>query len=156
MDGRRNLSTRKRMAKKAAVKKLIWQKPKIQDGRQNPSILRITLRENETQVDLGYSAYNIYINGGWIRIHADTYLEDTSNGEHYKLTKATGIPLAPTKHHFQTKTDWQYFSLFFEPLPHKDLVINFIEPDHTVASDNGNNFDFYGIQLRLEDAFEEY
>ena len=62
--------------KKIALKRLIWQKPEMEGGRQNPSILRITLRENETQVDLGYSAYNIYTNGGWIRIHADTYLQD--------------------------------------------------------------------------------
>jgi hypothetical protein len=142
--------------KKTALKRLIWQKPEMEGGRQNPSILRITVRENETQIDLGYSAYNIYINGGWIRIHADTYLHDKKTGDHYKLTKAEGIPIAPEKLEFQTKTDWQYFSLFFEPLPQKDLIIDFIEPDNSVASDNGNNFDFFGIKLKLADALEEY
>jgi len=142
--------------KKIALKRLIWQKPEMEGGRQNPSILRITVRENETQVDLGYSAYNIYINGGWIRIHADTYLKDKKTGYQYKLTKAEGIPIAPLKLEFETKTDWQYFSLFFEPLPQTDLIIDFIEPDSLVPSDNGNNFDFYGIRLNLVDAMEEY
>lgn len=144
------------MAKKTAIKNLIWQKPPMQDGRENPSILRITRRDNETQIDLGYSAYNIYINGGWIRIHADTYLVDQKTGIRYKMTKAVGVPIAPEKLEFNTKTDWQYFSLFFEALPHKDLVLNFIEPDDSVASDNGDNFDFYGIVLTLEDALEVY
>ena len=142
--------------KKIELKRLIWQKPEMEGGRQNPSILRITVRENETQVDLGYSAYNIYTNGGWIRIHADTYLKDKKTGNQYKLTKAEGIPIAPLKLEFQTKTDWQYFSLFFEPLPQTDLIIDFIEPDSLVPSDNGNNFDFYGIRLNLADALEEY
>lgn len=142
--------------KKGALKRLIWQKPEMDEGRQNPSILRITLRENEAQIDLGYSAYNIYINGGWIRIHSDTYLEDQNTGIHYKLIKAEGIPIAPEKLEFKTKTDWQYFSLFFEPLPQKDLIINFIEPDSSTESDNGDNFDFYGIKLFLQDAIEEF
>ena len=142
--------------KKIALKRLIWQKPKMEGGRQNPSILRITLRKNETQVDLGYSAYNIYIKGGWIRIHPETYLQDKKTGNQYKLTKAEGIPIAPLKLEFETKTDWQYFSLFFEPLPQTDLIVDFIEPDSLVPSDNGNNFDFYGIQLSLADALEEY
>lgn len=142
--------------KKTALKRLIWHKPEMDAGRQNPSILRITVRENETQIDLGYSAFNMYIKGGWIRIHPDTYLEDKKTGNHYKLTKAEGIPIAPDKHEFQTKTDWQYFSLFFEPLPQKDLIIDFIEPNSLVPSDNGSNFDFYGIQLKLVDALEEY
>ena len=144
------------MAKKSTFKKLIWQKPAFQKGTNNPYILRITVRENETQVDLGYSSFNIYIKGGWIRIHPDTYLEDIETGIHYKMTRADGIPIAPTQLHFKTKTDWQYFSLFFEPLPNKDLIIHFIEPNTLVPSDNGENFDFYHIKLKIEDALEEY
>ena len=144
------------MTKKTALKNLIWHKPPMQNVLQNPSIFRISVRENETQVDMGYSAYNIYINGGWIRIHVDTYLQDIISGLKYKMTKAVGIPISPEKLEFKTKTDWQYFSLLFEPLPKKNLVINLIEPNNLVNSDNGNNFDFYGIRLNLGDALEEY
>ena len=144
------------MTKKTALKNLIWHKPPMQNGLQNPSIFRISVRENETQVDMGYSAYNIYINGGWIRIHADTYLQDIISGLKYKMTKAVGIPISPEKLEFKTKTDWQYFSLLFEPLPKKNLVINLIEPNNLVNSDHGNNFEYLGIELNLEKALEEY
>ena len=128
----------------------------MQNGLQNPSIFRISVRENETQVDMGYSAYNIYINGGWIRIHADTYLQDIISGLKYKMTKAVGIPISPEKLEFKTKTDWQYFSLLFEPLPKKNLVVNLIEPNNLVNSDHGNNFVYLRIELNLEEALEEY
>lgn len=157
MDQYTNLSRKKKMAKKNTVlKRLIWQKPEIDGGIKNPSLLRITVRENETQIDLGYSAFNIYIKGGWIRIHPDTYLEDTKTRLRYKMVKAEGIPISPKKLEFNTNTDWQYFSLFFEPLPNKDLIIDLIEPDNLHPSDNGNNFDFYKIKLNLNEALEEY
>jgi len=144
------------MAKKTALKNLIWHKPPMQNGLQNPSIFRITVRENETQVDMGYSAYNIYINGGWIRINAHSYLLDIISGLKYKMTKAVGIPIAPEKLEFKTKTDWQYFSLLFEPLPKQNLLINLIEPNNLVNSDHGDNFAFFRIELNLEEALEEY
>jgi hypothetical protein len=147
------------MAKKNIVqKRMIWQKPEIDGGRigNNPLLLRISVGERETKIDFGYSAYNIYIKGGWIRIHPDTYLEDTKTMLRYKMIKAVDIPIYPEKLEFKTKTDWQYFSLYFEPLPHNDLIINFIEPDKSIHSDNGNNFNFYKIKLNTIDALDEY
>ena len=79
------------MAKKNIVqKRMIWQKPEIDGGRtyNNPSLLRISVGERETKIDFGYSACNIYIKGGWIRIHPDTYLEDTKTKLRYKVIKA--------------------------------------------------------------------
>jgi hypothetical protein len=77
-----------------------------------------------------------------IRIHPDTFFKDKKSGRQFKMIKAEGIPITPEKFHFTTKTDWQYFSLFFEPLPLKDCIIDIIEPDQTVVVENGNNFDF--------------
>jgi hypothetical protein len=77
-----------------------------------------------------------------IRIHPDTFFKDKKSGRQFKMIKAEEIPITPEKFHFTTKTDGQYFSLFFEPLPFKDWIIDIIELDQTVAVVNENNFDF--------------
>jgi hypothetical protein len=119
--------------------------PKINEkNRHNPSILRFILSESFTQVDFGYAAPWIYIKGGWIKIAPYSYLRINGSKEKFRLTNAINIPISPNKHEFETKQDWTVFSLFFEPIPLKDCVIDLIENDEP----NENDFNYYGIELK--------
>ena len=126
------------------------------EGHRNPDILRVLIRESETQIDFGYSADNIYSRGGWIRIDPNTHLKNQKTSNIYKMVKAEGIPIAPEKTHFNTHTDWQFFTLFFEPLPLEDQIIDFIEPEYEFIENYTNTFNFQGIKLEISEALEEF
>ncbi len=118
--------------------------PVIKDAQKsNPTILRILLSEQFTQIDFGYAAPWMYIKGGWIDIAPQTYIRKVDSKEKFKLINALNIPISPERHDFETKSDWKVFSLFFEPLPIKDCVIEIIEKENP----NANNFNYYGISL---------
>jgi hypothetical protein len=118
--------------------------PKINEkNRHNPRILRFILSESFTRVDFGYAAPWIYIKGGWIKIAPHSYLKIKSSKEKFHLINAINIPISPNKHEFETKQDWTVFSLFFEPIPLKNCVVDLIEEDEP----NENDFNFYGIEL---------
>ena len=118
--------------------------PVIKDAQKsNPTILRILLSEQFTQIDFGYAAPWMYIKGGWIDIAQQTYIRKVDSKEKFKLINALNIPISPERHDFETKSDWKVFSLFFEPIPIKDCVIEIIEKENP----NENNFNYYGISL---------
>ena len=118
--------------------------PVIKDAQKNnPTLLRILLNEQFTQIDFGYAAPWMYIKGGWIDIAPQTYIRKVDSKEKFKLINALNIPISPERHDFETKSDWKVFSLFFEPIPIKDCVIEIIEKENP----NENNFNYYGISL---------
>jgi hypothetical protein len=118
--------------------------PEIKEAQKsNPTLLRILLSEQFTQIDFGYAAPWMYIKGGWIDIAPNTYIRKVDSKEKFKLINALNIPISPERHDFETKSDWKVFSLFFEPLPIKDCVIEIIEKENP----NENNFNYYGISL---------
>ena len=118
--------------------------PVIKDAQKsNPTILRILLSEQFTQIDFGYAAPWMYIKGGWIDIAPNTFIRNVDSKEKFKLINALNIPISPERHDFETKSDWKVFSLFFEPIPIKDCVIEIIEKENP----NENNFNYYGISL---------
>jgi hypothetical protein len=112
-------------------------------NRQNPSILRFIISDSYTRVDFGYAAPWIYIKGGWIKIAAHSFLRVKGSNEKYCLTNAVNIPISPAKLEFETKQDWTVFSLYFEPIPLKDCIVDLIEEEKP----NDNDFNFYGIEL---------
>ncbi|MFN5845948.1 MAG: hypothetical protein ACK46O_09580 [Flavobacteriia bacterium] len=114
------------------------------DQRKNPEVLRVILNENYTQIDFGYVAEWIYIRGGWIRIAPHTFIQVQGSENRYAMTEARNITIAPEQHHFESKQDWRVFTLFFEPIPIKDCVINIIEEENP----NNKDFNFYGISLK--------
>lgn len=114
-----------------------------ESNNSNPTILRILLSDQFTQIDFGYAAPWIYLKGGWIDIAPQTYLRKVDSKEKYKLLNTQNIPISPARHDFESKTDWKVFSLFFEPLPIKDSVIEIIESEKP----NTNNFNYYDIKL---------
>lgn len=116
------------------------------DGlKENPILLRVILTNEYTKVEFGYSARSLYIKGGWIRISPYSFIEVVETGKTYKLTNAIGIPIAPEQHHFESKKDWQFFSLIFEPIPLVDCTINVIEEVNPDVDD----FNYYGINLDM-------
>jgi hypothetical protein len=114
----------------------------------NPDLLRIHLSPECTKVDFGYVAKSLYVNGGWIRIAPETFIEDRSTKARYTLVRAENIPLAPLHHYFETNKDWRYFSLYFPPIPQKDCSINIIE----VENGTPNDFNYYQIEIKISEA----
>lgn len=119
-------------------------------GESNPKLLRIILSTAYTKIDFGYIATDKYIKGGWIKIASDTFIENNESKEKFYMTKAVGITIAPEKHNFKSNKDWQYFSLYFPPLPQKDSTINIIEK----ANGNENDFNYYNVPLKINEGIE--
>ena len=120
--------------------------------KSNPEILRIILTDQYTRIDFGYVAPWIYVRGGWIRIAPQTYINVHGSSKTYKLIVAKNIPLAPEQFEFESTEDWRVFSLFFEPIPHKDCLIDIIEEENPTK----NDFNFYKIQLKIDKNLEVY
>jgi hypothetical protein len=119
-------------------------------NRTNPRLLRVLLSEQTTRLDFGYVATAYYHKGGWITISPDTYLQIKGSTERYLFKEAEGIALAPEKLNFESTKDYQFFSLYFEALPGGNLVFDMIE--HYPGTPN--DFNYYGIELRLEDGVD--
>jgi hypothetical protein len=119
-------------------------------NRANPRLLRVLLSEQTTRLDFGYVATAYYHKGGWITISPDTYLQIKGSTKRYLFKEAEGIALAPEKLNFESTKDYQFFSLYFEALPGGNLVFDMIE--HYPGTPN--DFNCYGIELRLEDGVE--
>ncbi len=117
----------------------------------NLHLLRIITDQEFTRVDFGYVATSYFVNGGWIRISADTYIVTKVTGEKLKLAQADNIPVAPEKHHFDSNKDWQFFSLYFPPLPQKEIKLDIIEVDE---NPDEHDFNFYNIHLDPNKAIQ--
>lgn len=131
-------------------KKLVFNLNVLGHGESNPVLLRINLFPEVTKIDFGYITTDKYINGGWIKISPDTYIENVVTKERYLMIKAIGITVAPALRNFESKKDWQYFSLFFPPIKQKDTLINIIEVENGTA----NDFNYYNVELKMSDAIE--
>lgn len=114
-----------------------------EQAEQNPTILRIFMSEEFTQIDFGYVAPWQYVRGGWIRIAPYTFIQVKGDDKRYKLLKAKNIPLAPEQFDFESTEDWRVFTLYFEPLPIIDCTFDIIEE----INPNSNDFNYTGISL---------
>ena len=124
---------------------LLFEIPVLDTPKQNPLILRIILTDESTRFDFGYTTPWYYVRGGWIKISPNTYLQVEGSEKKYELQDAVGIPIAPQRTDFESTKDWQFFSLYFKPIPKKDCVINLIE----VEKPTENDFNYYGIELKM-------
>lgn len=131
-------------------KKLVFNLNVIGHGESNPILLRISLYPEITKIDFGYVTTDKYEKGGWIKIAPETFIENTVTKERFVLTNAVGITLAPAKRNFESNKDWQYFSLYFPPIPQKDCILNIIE----IIKGNKNDFNYYNVSLKMENAIE--
>ena len=131
-------------------KKLVFNLNVIGHGESNPILLRISLYPEITKIDFGYVTTDKYNYGGWIKIAPETFIENTVTKERFVLTNAVGITLAPAKRNFESNKDWQYFSLYFPAIPQKDCTLNIIEK----IKGNKNDFNYYNVALKMENAIE--
>jgi hypothetical protein len=119
-------------------------------SKSNPDLLRIILSPDHTKIDFGYTAREIYIKGGWIRMEQDTFLEIKETGKRYVLSQAIGIPINPEHHYFESKKDWRYFSLCFPAIPQTDCTLNIIE----IENGSRNEFNYYDVELKMSEGVE--
>jgi len=117
---------------------------------QNPKMLRIVLTENHTRIDFGYTTPWFYEKGGWITISPDTYLQLKDLKRKFILTNTEGIAISPKRLDFESTEDWQFFSLFFEPIPKTDCVFDMIESENPTK----NDFNYNGIELNSKNRLE--
>jgi hypothetical protein len=120
------------------------------ESKSNPKLLRIHLDKSFTRLDFGYATHSYYVKGGWFNISPKTFLKVNDKEEIFKLLRAEGITYAPKKHFFESNKDWAFFSLYFEAIPMKSCSIDMIESKKPTF----NNFNYYGIQIELEDRIE--
>jgi hypothetical protein len=118
--------------------------------KKNPKVLRVILSSNYTRIDFGYVAPWIYKKGGWIKIAPYTFIQVQGSPKHYALLEAENIPISPKRLDFESTEDWQVFTLYFEPIPIMDCVIDIIEEEEP----NANDFNFYGIEIKNVTATE--
>ena len=116
----------------------------------NPRLLRVVLSEQTTRLDFGYVTTTYYHKGGWITIAPNTYLEVHGDPKRYLLKEASGIAIAPNKIKFKSTKDYQFFSLYFEALPKENLVFDMTKK----YKGNANDFNYFGIELRLKNGVE--
>ena len=131
-------------------KKLVFHFNMLGHGESNPILLRINLFPEFTKVDFGYITTDIYDNGGWIKSAPDTFIENVETKERYTMVNAVGITVAPALRNFESKKDWQYFSLYFPPMKQKDSTINIIEK----IKGNKNDFNYYNVVMKMGDGVE--
>ena len=131
-------------------KNLVFHFNMFGDGASNPILLRISLFPESSKIDFGYTTTEKYDYGGWIKISPNTFIENASSKKRYTMTNAVGITIAPALRNFQSKKDWQYFSLFFPPIPQKDCVLNIVEEEEGTP----NDFNYYTIDLKMVDGVE--
>jgi hypothetical protein len=138
------------ITKQKNSKKILFQLNAMGHSETNPILLRVLLTPEFTKVDFGYTTTNKYIRGGWIKMAKETFIENIATKKRYKMINATGITIAPQKHNFQSKKDWQYYSLFFEPMEQKESIINLIEKEKGTP----NDFNYYNIEIKMNDSIE--
>jgi hypothetical protein len=127
---------------------ILFEIAESKDIADNPKVLRVILDRELTRIDFGYNATRKYIKGGWIRMSPRTYVQVQGSPEKFLLKETTGITIAPKKVVFQSVKDWQFFTLYFEPIPQKDCVINIIEEEKP----SPNDFNYYGIALKMDEG----
>jgi len=129
-------------------KSLLFEIPKLEGSRSNPRLLRVIVTSTFTRIDFGYTTPWYYESGGWIKIAAKTHLVVSGNEKKFLLKDTEGIPIAPKKMNFESTEDWQFFSLFFEPIPLIDCELSIIEKENPTEKD----FNYYSIQLLLSEG----
>ena len=127
---------------------LLFEIPEKTISKDNPKVLRVILHNHFTRIDFGYNTTTEFIKGGWIRMSPKTYVQVQGSPEKFLLKETTGITIAPKKVVFQSIKDWQFFTLYFEPIPQKDCVINIIEEEKP----SPNDFNYYGIALKMDEG----
>ena len=131
---------------KTSDKTLIWH---LDVRRKTLQLLRVTLNEFTTRLDFGYQMDTMYDYDWWINIDPNTHLLTSASTKKFRMQDQLNIATAPNKNMYKARTDWQFFSLFFAPLPPEDQKISLIEFETATRT----GFNMYDIELKLSDTF---
>ena len=116
--------------------------PDCMDFRTELRVKCIEATSEYTRIDFIYKSSMIYINGGWIQMEKDAYIQPIGSSSQFKLVKAIGIPISPVKHYFKRKGEFHSYTLIFPALPEDTKAIDIIEK---LAP--GTYFNFYNIDF---------
>lgn len=112
----------------------------------------ITDLESQTIVHCIHKASAIYINGGWVNIHPNTYLTAGEGQNPLPLIDAIDIPFSPNKHLYSNTKEIKRFTLLFPAIPASWKKFSLIEE---AGTENGfivtdilrNNLGVYHVTL---------
>lgn len=116
--------------------------PEGMDHTKAHRIKSIEATSEYTRIDFIYRSSTIYINGGWIQMEENAYIQPKGSSQKFRLVKAIGIPLTPLKHYFRRKGEYYTYTLIFPALPKDTKKIDIIEK---LAP--GTYFNFYNVDF---------
>ena len=128
------------MRESVSPKKLKLYNPASLDHLVDHRLKSIELSDEYTRIDFVYRAPQMYINGGWIQMESNAYIQPVGSQVKYYLLRAINIPIAPIKHYFKRKGEFHTYTLIFPALPADTTKINIIEKEAP-----GTYFNFYNI-----------
>jgi hypothetical protein len=114
--------------------------PEGMDHTKSLRIKGIEATEEYTRIDFIYRSSMVYINGGWIQMERNAYIQPVGSTQKYRLLRAIGIPIAPLKHYFKRQGEYYTYTLIFPALPKNTTQIDIIEK---LAP--GSYFNFYNV-----------
>ena len=114
--------------------------PAALDFKSDHRMKSIELSDEYTRIEFIYRSSQIWENGGWIQMDPNAFIRPVGSSMKYRLIKAEGIPLAPFKHYFKSKGEYQTYTLIFPALPVNTIQIDIIEREAT-----GTYFNFYNM-----------
>lgn len=103
-------------------------------------IRRVVITDEYTCVELSSNSTSSGETAEWCNIDSNTYIVNEDKPfEKLKLTRASGIKIAPDKTYYGGANRTVSFKLYFPPIPKDTKSISLIEPD--------SSWCFYGITL---------
>ena len=133
------------------TKPQIIKRPVLEKGPDSDvAISEIEVNDELTRIDFFYISSRIYDNGGWIQMYSTCYIRPHGADLKLQLIKAEGIPIAPTKYHFQCQGQAHSYSLYFPALPKGTTTIDVIERDGNFP----NDFNFFSVNVRENHPIE--
>jgi len=114
--------------------------PEGMDHTKSLRIKCLEATEEYTRIDFIYRSSMIYINGGWIQMEQNAYIQPVGSTQKYRLVRAIGIPITPLKHYFKRQGEYYSYTLIFPALPKNTTKIDIIEK---LAP--GSYFNFYNV-----------
>ena len=136
---------KKQTTKNIRKRQIIISAPKYRTYTSHIQLLRISLSSLHTKIDFGYKAAEYYYAGGWITISPETFIRPKGTDQKLILTNASNIPYGPEKHHFNSKLEWKYFSLYFPTISDDVQEFDLIEKE--TKEIDPTQFNFYQVLI---------
>ena len=136
-----NANTTTNGLKTTTVPEGVYYNPKVTGQLvSGAKIKRVTITDDYTCVEVSVNSTSDGITSEWCNIDGNTYIVNEDKPfEKLKLSRASGIKVAPDKTYFGGSNKTISFKLYFPPIPKDTKSLSLIEPD--------SSWCFYGITL---------